>query len=98
MTLIEALPQIMAPFDPEMAAPLEAELTRHGIKVLTSSAISAFEAPSAGAAGSDVVLTVTGAQSIYQWVTMRGGSEVVLEATGASASELSNRPLPPLGG
>ena len=41
--LVEAIPQIMAPFDVEMAAILEKELQAHGITVLTDSVISSFE-------------------------------------------------------
>ena len=55
--LVEALPQIMAPFDPEMAAPLEDELRRHGIAVHTASTIESFDAPAAGGgSATDVVL------------------------------------------
>ena len=54
VALVESLPQIMAPFDPEMAAPLAAELRRHGIAVHTGAAIEAFEAPAGGGPGSEV--------------------------------------------
>jgi len=56
VALVESLPQIMAPFDPEMAAPLAAELARHGIVVHAGAAIEAFEAPAGGGQGTEVVL------------------------------------------
>ena len=56
VALVEGLPQIMAPLDPEMAAQLQVELERNGVEVLTSAGIAGFEASAAGARGSDVVL------------------------------------------
>jgi len=56
VTLVEAMPQLMAPFDPEMASMLQAELERHGVKVEVGAPIKGFEAPAAGGPGSDVVL------------------------------------------
>ncbi len=43
--LVEALPQVMAPLDPEMAAWLHLELKQHGVELCTGSAVAAFEAP-----------------------------------------------------
>ncbi|MFZ2281822.1 MAG: FAD-dependent oxidoreductase [Prosthecobacter sp.] len=45
VTLVEALPQVMAPLDPEMAAWLHLELKQHGVELCTGSAVAAFEAP-----------------------------------------------------
>lgn len=47
VSLVEALPQVMAPLDPEMAAWLHLELQQHGVELYTGSAVAAFEAPSA---------------------------------------------------
>ena len=47
VTLVEALPQVMAPIDPEMAAWLHAELRSNGIEVHLNSPVSAFEGPGA---------------------------------------------------
>ncbi|MEZ5384770.1 MAG: FAD-dependent oxidoreductase [Prosthecobacter sp.] len=44
VTLVEALPQVMAPLDPEMAAWLHQELQQHGVELCTGSAVAAFEA------------------------------------------------------
>jgi len=46
VTLVQRGPSILAPFDPEMAAPLEAELRRNGVDVRTSVAVAAIEAGS----------------------------------------------------
>jgi NADPH-dependent 2,4-dienoyl-CoA reductase/sulfur reductase-like enzyme/rhodanese-related sulfurtransferase len=45
VSLVEALPQVMAPLDPEMAAWLHLELKQHGVGLCTGSAVAAFEAP-----------------------------------------------------
>jgi NADPH-dependent 2,4-dienoyl-CoA reductase/sulfur reductase-like enzyme/rhodanese-related sulfurtransferase len=41
VTVVEMLPQVMPPLDPEMAQPLVAELERNGVKVLLGSTVSA---------------------------------------------------------
>ncbi|MDP1588557.1 MAG: FAD-dependent oxidoreductase [Prosthecobacter sp.] len=46
VSLVEALPQVMAPLDPEMAAWLHLELKQHGVEICTGSAVAAFEVPS----------------------------------------------------
>jgi len=58
VTLVEALPQVMAPLDPEMAAWLQAELRAHGVALHLGDPVAAFEPPAAGetAAASTVVL------------------------------------------
>ena len=56
VVLVEGLPQIMAPLDPEMAAQLHVELEKNGVEVVTGSGVSAFEASADGSSGSDVVL------------------------------------------
>mmetsp|Transcript_12383 Transcript_12383/g.32370 ORF Transcript_12383/g.32370 Transcript_12383/m.32370 type:complete len:623 (+) Transcript_12383:114-1982(+) len=56
VTLVEALPQLMAPFDPEMANMLAAEMERNGVSVKLGAAIKGFEASASGAKASDVVL------------------------------------------
>lgn len=42
VTLVEAMPQLMGPFDPEMAALIHAELERHGVRVEVGKPIKAF--------------------------------------------------------
>ena len=48
VTLVEAMPQVMLPLDPEMAAWLHAELKAEGVKLYLSDSVAAFEAPRAG--------------------------------------------------
>jgi NADPH-dependent 2,4-dienoyl-CoA reductase/sulfur reductase-like enzyme len=56
VTLVEGLPQIMAPLDVEMAAQLQTELEKNGIVVVTNAGITGFEASTVSPAGSDVIL------------------------------------------
>jgi NADPH-dependent 2,4-dienoyl-CoA reductase/sulfur reductase-like enzyme/rhodanese-related sulfurtransferase len=45
VSIVEALPQVMAPLDPEMAAWLHAELRANAIELHLGDAVAAFEAP-----------------------------------------------------
>jgi NADPH-dependent 2,4-dienoyl-CoA reductase/sulfur reductase-like enzyme/rhodanese-related sulfurtransferase len=58
VALAEALPQVMAPLDPEMAAWLHQELRRHEVALHLNESVVAFEAPTTGepASASVVVL------------------------------------------
>ncbi len=58
VAVVEALPQAMAPLDPEMAAWLHLEMRTHGIDLHLGDAVASFEAPPSpdGAAASVVVL------------------------------------------
>ncbi len=47
VTVVEALPQVMAPLDPEMAAWLHAELRGNGVDLHLNDPVAAFEAPTA---------------------------------------------------
>jgi NADPH-dependent 2,4-dienoyl-CoA reductase/sulfur reductase-like enzyme/rhodanese-related sulfurtransferase len=61
VALVEALPQVMAPFDPEMAAWLHEELRAHGVTLHLGDGIAAFEVPQAGeAAAVSVVVLKSG--------------------------------------
>jgi NADPH-dependent 2,4-dienoyl-CoA reductase/sulfur reductase-like enzyme/rhodanese-related sulfurtransferase len=42
VTLVEMLPQVMPPLDPEMASPIVAELEEQGVNVLLNSSVSAL--------------------------------------------------------
>jgi len=48
VTVVEALPQVMAPLDPEMAAWLHAELRQNGVELHLGDGVAAFEAPRPG--------------------------------------------------
>jgi NADPH-dependent 2,4-dienoyl-CoA reductase/sulfur reductase-like enzyme/rhodanese-related sulfurtransferase len=58
VALAEALPQVMAPLDPEMAAWLHQELRHHQVALHLNDGVAGFEAPATGepAAASVVVL------------------------------------------
>lgn len=43
VTLVEALPQVMPPFDPEMAEPLHDHLGEHGVDLRLGDAVAGFE-------------------------------------------------------
>lgn len=45
VSVVEALPQVMAPLDPEMAAWLHQELRANGVELLLNDAVAAFEPP-----------------------------------------------------
>jgi len=49
VTLIEALPQVMAPLDPEMAAPIHNTLKSQGVTLCLGDAVAGFEPTPAGA-------------------------------------------------
>jgi NADPH-dependent 2,4-dienoyl-CoA reductase/sulfur reductase-like enzyme/rhodanese-related sulfurtransferase len=59
VTLVEALPQVMAPLDPEMAALLHAELRGRGIRLLLGDGVERFDAPT-GDGRASVVVTKSG--------------------------------------
>jgi NADPH-dependent 2,4-dienoyl-CoA reductase/sulfur reductase-like enzyme/rhodanese-related sulfurtransferase len=61
VTVAEALPQVMAPLDPEMAAMLHLELRKHGVELHLSDPVAGFESPRDGeAAGASVVVLKSG--------------------------------------
>ena len=43
VTVVEKMPQLMGPLDPEMAQLLQDELARHGVRVLTNCSVLGFE-------------------------------------------------------
>ena len=59
VTLLEKLPQLMPPFDPEMAAPLARHLAAKGVTLRLGDGLAGFEA---GPGGSLVVLGESGAR------------------------------------
>jgi NADPH-dependent 2,4-dienoyl-CoA reductase/sulfur reductase-like enzyme/rhodanese-related sulfurtransferase len=48
VTLVEALPQVMAPLDPEISAWLHQELRTNGVELHLNDPVAAFEAPGPG--------------------------------------------------
>lgn len=63
VAVAEALPQVMAPLDEEMAAMLHAELRRQGVTLHLGDAVAGFEPPRDGeSAGASVVTLKSGAR------------------------------------
>jgi len=61
VTVVEALPQVMSPLDPEMAAWLHGELRANGIELHLGDAVAAFEPPVADeSARASVVILKSG--------------------------------------
>ncbi|MBX3728745.1 MAG: FAD-dependent oxidoreductase [Candidatus Sumerlaeia bacterium] len=59
VSLVEALPQVMAPLDPEMAALLHAELRGRGIRLMLGDGVDRFDPPT-GDGRASVVVTKSG--------------------------------------
>jgi NADPH-dependent 2,4-dienoyl-CoA reductase/sulfur reductase-like enzyme/rhodanese-related sulfurtransferase len=64
VTLVEALPQVMTPLDPEMAAWLHQELRAHGIGLHLGEPVTAFEAPQAGESARASVVVLNNGQRL----------------------------------
>ena len=63
VTVVEALPQVMAPLDPEMAEWLHAELRAHNVALHLNDPVAAFEAPTAAEpARASIVVLKSGAR------------------------------------
>lgn len=61
VTVIQSLPQVMAPLDPEMAAWLHLELRKHGVDLFLGNPVAAFDAPAKGeSARASVVVLKSG--------------------------------------
>lgn len=83
VVLVEALPQIMAPVDEEMAAMLETEIVKHGVRVITNDGIASFVEPTDGATGSDVLLasgTRLPADIVILGLGVRADTQLVADA------------------
>eukprot|EP00962_Isochrysis_galbana_P037547 scaffold13167_cov123-Isochrysis_galbana.AAC.1 len=55
-TIVEALPQLLGPFDPEVASMLQQKIEGSGVRVELNAPIKAFEPRASGGRGSDVLL------------------------------------------
>jgi len=61
VTVVESLPQLIAPLDPEMAAWLHLELRKHGVELFLGNPVAAFDAPGKGeSARASVVVLKSG--------------------------------------
>lgn len=66
VTLVEMAPQLMPPFDPEMASPIAAEVACHGVRVMLGTAVSAFRraAPPDDPGGPGLTVDLSNGRSI----------------------------------
>jgi len=64
VTLVEALPQVMTPFDPERAAWLHAELRANGVGVYLGNPVIAFEPPSGQESARASIVVLKGGQRL----------------------------------
>jgi len=76
VTILEALPQVMTPLDPEMAAWLHAELAAHGVALHLNDPVAGFEPPGAGeTARASVVVLKSGKRIEADTVVLSTGIE-----------------------
>ena len=85
VTLVEALLQVMAPLDPEMAAWLHAELRDQGVALHLNDAVSSFDAPTdAEPAGASIVVLKSGlrlpADAVIVGLGVKPEARLALEA------------------
>ena len=62
VTVVEALPQVMAPLDPEMAAWLHLELRKHGVDLFLGNPVAAFDVPEKGESARASMVVLKGGQ------------------------------------
>lgn len=67
VAIAEALPQVMAPLDPEMAAMLHAELRKQGVELHLNDAVASFDPPGTPNAGQQAMASV---------VTLKSGARM----------------------
>lgn len=72
VTLVEALPQVMTPLDPEMAGWLHQELRTNGIALHLNDPVAAFEAPRAGEEARASVVVLKSGQRLPADVVVLG--------------------------
>ncbi|MFM7152257.1 MAG: FAD-dependent oxidoreductase, partial [Gemmataceae bacterium] len=56
VTIVELLPQVLAPLDPDMVGPIHTELKKHGVRLFLGDKVERFEDPTQDAVASTVVL------------------------------------------
>ncbi len=64
VTVVQLLPQVMAPFDPEMASWLHLELRKHGVDLFLDNAVAAFDAPGKHESARASVVVLKGGQRL----------------------------------
>lgn len=92
VTVVEALPQVMAPLDPEMAAWLHQDIRAHGVALHLGSPVAAFDSPSpAEPAKASVVVLKNGARLPADLVVLGLGVRPETGLARAAGLELGTR-------
>lgn len=65
VTVVEALPQVMTPLDPEMAAWLHLELQKHGVELFLDNPVSAFDVPGTGESARASMVLLKNGERLY---------------------------------
>lgn len=90
VSIVEAMDQVMAPLDPELAEELHAELRQKGIVLHLSDGVASFEQPSQGAAASDVLLR-SGTRLPADLVILASGIRPSTKLAADAGMELTSR-------
>ncbi len=85
VTLLEAIDQVMAPFDPEMVTPVHKELRRHGVELYLGKPAAGFEA---GPANTLTVLTHGSERFSADLIVLAAGVRPDVELARAAGIEL----------
>ena len=64
VTVVQSLPQVMAPLDPEMAAWLHLELRKHGVDLVLGNPVAAFDSPAKGESARASVVVLNSGQRL----------------------------------
>ncbi len=72
VTLVEALPQVMAPLDPEMAAWLHGELRSNGVELHLGDPVAGFETPTADEQARASVIVLKSGKRLHADVVILG--------------------------
>jgi NADPH-dependent 2,4-dienoyl-CoA reductase/sulfur reductase-like enzyme/rhodanese-related sulfurtransferase len=72
VTLVEAMPQVMTPLDPEMAAWLHAELRAKGVELHLGDSVAAFESPKPGESARASVVVLRSGKRIEADIVVLG--------------------------
>lgn len=87
VVLVEKMPQIMGPLDPEMAFYLQEQLELHGIRVMTRAGVAGFR----DEAGRVAVMLETGVHIVADLVVLALGSRPNTELARAAGLQLGER-------
>lgn len=90
--LVQSLPQVMGPLDPEMAAWLHRELEQHGVELFLGNPVSAFENPRPGeSARASVVVLADGRRLLADTVVLSLGVRPRVQLARDAGLEIGSR-------